>query len=245
MVVEQSKQYGFERLDFEVAGCRGFVIQPAKLAKHGYRAWLWYAPTLSGKYPADFHEWMFSRLLDGGIAIAGLDVGESWGNARGREQYTQFYHHLINEFGFCHKACMLGQSRGGTMVYNWAAEHADSVACIGGIYPVCDLGRYAHRPEILAAYNMSDEELKAHLGDNNPIERLAALAAANVRILHIHGDCDEKVPLEEHSAELVNRYLRLGGRIELIVVNGGRHDLNEAFFQSQNMVDFFLVNGRP
>src|SRR2546423_315713 len=80
-----STQYGARRHDFAVGENKGFVILPIKPAEDGTRPWIWYAPTFIGNLPDPSHEWMFTRLLSAGFAIAGVDVGESYGNPRGRE----------------------------------------------------------------------------------------------------------------------------------------------------------------
>ncbi len=49
---------------------------------------------------------------------------------------------LTRNRGLATKACLLVRSRGGLMLYNWAVEHPSSVACVAGIYPVCNLDTY-------------------------------------------------------------------------------------------------------
>ena len=55
------------------------------------------------------------------------------------------------------KACLLVRSRGGLMLYNWAVEHPSSVACVAGIYPVCNLDTYPGLKNASAAYGMTEE----------------------------------------------------------------------------------------
>ena len=57
---------------------------------------------------------------------------------------------------------------------------------------------------------MTVQEMEERLEQNNPIERLASLASSQVRILHVHGDSDDIVPLEQNSGMLINRYRALG-----------------------------------
>ena len=105
---------------FTVGGRKAFLLLP-----NGSRApvlpWVWYAPTLSSP-PDASHEWMFGQWLNHGIAIAGVDVGESFGNPAGRAGFTALYEKLTGEMRLAPKACLLAQSRGGLMHYNWAAE---------------------------------------------------------------------------------------------------------------------------
>ena len=82
---------------------------------------------------------MFEQFLANGIAIAGVDVGESYGNPKGRAIYSSFYQELVETHGLAREVSLLARSRGGLMLYNWAAENPESVTCIAGIYPVCNL----------------------------------------------------------------------------------------------------------
>ena len=140
-----------------------------------------------------------------------MDVGESFGNPAGRAAFTDFYRAVVKRYGLGPKACLLAQSRGGLMLYNWAAEHADCVQCIGGIYTVCDQSSWPGLAKSCPAYGMTEAELAKHLAEHNPIDRLAPLARAKIPILHLHGDADTLVPLDRNSGELARRYRALGG----------------------------------
>ena len=158
--------------------------------------WVWYAPTLRG-LPGGAEKWMFERFLKAGIAIAGIDVGESYGSPKGRALYSALHKHLVEKHGLAKQACLLARSRGGLMLYSWAAENPDKVRCITGIYPVCNIASYPGLPRASGAYELTAEQLKAQLAKHNPIDRLAPLAKAKVPIFHIHGDMDRVVPLDK------------------------------------------------
>ena len=126
---------------FKVDGHTAFVIMPTKIDEKKPVRWVWYAPTFSN-LPEPRENWMFQRFLAAGIAIAGVDVGESYGSPKGREIYSALYKELVTNRNFARKAVLLARSRGGLMLYNWAVENPESVAGIAGIYPVCDLRSY-------------------------------------------------------------------------------------------------------
>jgi len=192
--------------------------------------------------PSDQDEgWMMQRWLDKGIAIAGVDVGESYGSPTGRAIYDALHKTLIDKYRFDSKACLLARSRGGLMLYNWAAEQPSSVACIAGVYPVCNLSSYPGLETACAAYDMNAAQLNANLAVHNPIDRVELLAKADIPIFHIHGDDDTVVPLEQNSGELAQRYRRLGGTMVLKVVEGGGHDMWSGWFQCQELVDFVIM----
>ena len=228
---------------FLVQGHNAFVILPPTNFINSPIAWVWYAPTLPG-LPGDEEQWMFSKFSQAGIAIAGIDVGESFGSPDGRALYSAFYDELTQHRGFAPKAIMLGRSRGGLMTLAWAAENADKVAAFAGIYPVCNLASYPGVTNACGAYHMTAEQLSAQLTEHNPIDRLAALAKAGVPLFAIHGDNDQTVPLDTNSGELRKRYEALGGKMQLLIPPGHGHDMWEGFFQSQELVDFVVAQAQ-
>lgn len=228
---------------FKFNGDDAFIIKP----KGGKEAipWVWYAPTLNG-LPAESEKWMFEKFLNAGVAIVGIDVGESFGNPVGREKYQSFYDYLVLTRNLNAKPCLLARSRGGLMLYNWAAEHPECVAGIAGIYPVCNVASYPGVEQACGAFQMAANELEAELAKHNPIERLAPLAQAGVPIFHLHGDQDQVVPLELNSGLVAERYKDLGGTMKLEVIKGQGHDMWAGWFQSENLVEFVLKTlGRP
>jgi pimeloyl-ACP methyl ester carboxylesterase len=225
---------------FSIEGRTAFVILPRSKPAEGPIPWVWYAPTLAG-LPSDAEKWMFERWTQAGIAIAGIDVGESYGSPDGRALYSALYDELTKQRGFAAKAVMLGRSRGGLMTLAWAVENADKVAGFAGIYPVCNVASYPGVAKASGAYGMTAEELTSRLMEQNPVDRLAALARAGVPLFAIHGDVDRVVPLEANSGEMRKRYEALGGQMQLIVPPGQGHNLWAGFFQCQELVDFVVA----
>ncbi len=219
----------------EVRGRPGFVLEPSVPARR--RPWVLYAPVFEGSYPTERQAWMFSRLLDRGIAVAGIDIGESWGSPAGRSLMDSWYDHLTRSLGLSARPVLLPQSRGGLMLYNWAAEHPERVAGVTGIYTVCDIRSHPGIERASGAYGMTVAELTACLAEHNPVDRLAPLAREGVSLWHIHGDSDEVVPLNANAGELVKRYRALGGPAELLVVPGFGHEEHAVFFERQEVVD--------
>lgn len=228
-----------ESLRFD--GRDAFVIAPKEAAKG--RPWVWYAPTLP-RLPGTEESWYFARLLAEGIAIAGIDVGESYGNPEGRSVFEAFRSHLAQARGFSERPCLLVRSRGGLMLYNWAVEHPDHVAGVAGVYPVCNLASYPGLAKAAPAYGMSEKEIEKVLTDHNPIDRLRPLAVAKVPILHLHGDRDRVVPLEKNSAALADNYRRFGGPVEVELIEGGGHDMAKHWFQSEKLVRFMIEKAK-
>ena len=231
---------------FEIDGHRGFVILPdkSKLKASVKMPWVLYAPTFDGRLPNEKDEgWMMRQFLDKGMAIAGVDVGDSYGSPAMRKVFTALHGRLVKDYQADSKVALLARSRGGLMLYNWAADNPDKVRCIAGIYPVCDLRSYPGLGKACGAYQMTEFQLAEKLNAHNPVDRLKPLADAKVPIFHIHGDADKLVPLKENSSMVAEIYRALGGEMILEIAEGQWHNMWPGFFQSQNLVDFVVKHG--
>lgn len=229
---------------FLVDGHTAFII-PAKVnSARTSKPWVWYAPTLRG-LPGKEEQWMFDQFLDAGIAVAGIDVGESFGSPAGRKLFTKFHAEMTGARGYSSKAVLLGRSRGGLMTLAWAAGNPDKIAGFAGIYPVCNIVSYPGVAKAAGAYQMTPEELSARLAEHNPIDRLAPLAKAGVPLFAIHGDVDTVVPLEANSGLMKERYSALGGSMQLIIPAGQGHNMWPGFFQCQELVSFVKACAGP
>lgn len=226
---------------FLVDGHTAFLIS-AETAGSA-KPWVWYAPTLP-RLPSQAERWMFERFLAAGIAVAGIDVGESYGSPVGRRLYTALHAQLTGPRGYAHKPVLLGRSRGGLMLLAWAAENPGKVAAFAGIYPVCNIASYPGVARAAPAYMMTPDELQARLADHNPPNRLAGLAGAGVPLFAIHGDSDNVVPLPANSGLLKASYTALGGSMQLMVPPGQGHNMWTGFFQCEELVHFVIAHAR-
>lgn len=235
------ESYGGERHVFEVAGCRAFVVLPTQAKAGAKTPWVWYAPAIKSlPYPNARLGWLFNRLIAAGVAVAGVEVGETYGSPETRAQFWSFYQDARRQFPLAEKVCLLAQSRGGLNHYLFAAEHPAAVRCIAGIYTVMDLQSYPGLAKAAAAYHVSEDKLSSHLADHNPVDRLAPLARAGIPLFHLHGDRDKLVPLEANSGLAAERYRTLGGEMTLVTVPGKGHEEVKEFFESTVLLDFLL-----
>jgi len=205
--------------------------------------WVLFAPSLPNS-PNHHEEWLLRQLLEAGVSIAGIDVGESHGNPAGRAHYTALHRELSERRGMAPKAVLLGRSRGGLMTLCWAAENPEKVAAFAGIFPVCDLASWPGLAKAAPSYGMTPAELQANLAAHNPIDRLAPLAAAKIPLFAIHGDADKLVPLDANSVLVKSRYTTLGGEMELIIAPGQGHTHWEGFFRCRELVQFVVKHAR-
>ncbi len=222
---------------FPVEGRTAFLIAGKADAAAKNKPWVWYAPTLPN-LPDKEEQWMFEQFRDAGIAVAGIDVGESYGSPAGQKLFTALYTELTGARGYSKKPVLLGRSRGGLMTLAWAESNPDKVGAFAGIYPVCNIASYPGLEKAAGAYALNADELKTRLAEFNPVDRLALLAKARVPLFFIHGDVDKVVPLEANSGLVSERYKALGGSEQLIVPQGQGHNMWTGFFQCAELVAF-------
>ncbi len=239
------KELILEGETFLVDGRPAFILWPSPEKRSTPQPWVMYSPTLP-RYPDVHEKWMHQQFLDAGIAVAGIDVGESYGSPAGRKHFSALYKELTTERNFGAKPCLLGRSRGGLWSSSWAIRNTDKVAGIAGIYPVFDLTTYPGIKRAAPAYKMSEEDLAAAIKQHNPIEKVGTLAKAKIPVFIIHGDIDNVVPLKQNAARLVEIYGSSGAQafVELEVVKGQGHNFFEGFFTSQKLVEFTIKHAK-
>lgn len=232
---------------FLVEGRAAFLLAPSgpETSRQKPQPWILYAPTLPG-YPDEHEKWMHEQFIKAGVAVAGIDVGESYGSPEGRALFTSFYKLLVEQRGYAPKPCLLGRSRGGLWVSSWACDQPEHVSGIAGIYPVFDLHTYPGVEKAAPAYGLTAEQLKSRLAEYNPIERIDVLAKSRIPACFIHGDDDKVVPLKENSAEFVARYKAAGATdsVRLIIAEGQGHNFWEGFFRCRELIDFAIARAR-
>lgn len=225
---------------FEVSGRIAFLIPAKADPPASAKPWVWYAPTLPN-LPGPEERWMFEKFRAAGVAVAGIDAGESYGSPAGNKVFDTLYAAMTAR-GFSTKPVLLGRSRGGLMTLSWAAANPEKVGGFAGIYPVCDLASYPGIERAAGAFEMKADELKAKLRQFNPVDRLEGLAKAKVPLFAIHGDVDKVVPLEANSGRVKVRYAAVGGSMTLIVQPQQGHNMWSGFFQCRELVEFVVAH---
>ncbi|MCA9051742.1 MAG: prolyl oligopeptidase family serine peptidase [Planctomycetaceae bacterium] len=224
---------------FQVEGHASFLIPASQLHPQGGRPWVWYAPTLPN-LPGMAEKWMFERFTQAGIAVAGIDVGESFGSPDGQRLYSALYKHMTEQ-GYSTQPVLLGRSRRGLMTLCWAVNNPEKVGGFAGIYPVCNIASYPGLQRAAGAYERTAEQLQQELAKFNPVDRITSLNS-ETPLFVIHGDIDTVVPLEANSGLLRQRWEAAGGKMELIVPAGQGHNMWPGFFECEKLVEFVRRN---
>lgn len=161
-------------------------------------------------------------LLEQGFHVVYCDVTDLYGSPRAVERWNRLYKRM-RKCGFNHKVVLEGMSRGGLIVYNWAAKNPGKVACIYADAPVMDFkswplgkeGTETDKRQLLEAYGFRniDEAMK---WKQNPLDHARKLAKAGIPILHVVGDDDQVVPVKENTEVFEKRMKLLEAPITVI-----------------------------
>ena len=216
------------------------VVVPKQVADG--KPWVWRAVFWGHQPQFDI------AMLEQGYHVVYCKVTGLLGSPAALKRWDDFYDYLRFEHLFADRAVLEGMSRGGLIVYNWAAANPEKVAAIYADAPVMDfkswpggkgsgVGSPNDWKNCLKQYKMTESQAMAYQG--NPLDNLTAIAKAGIPILHVVGDVDEVVPVAENTAIAEARYKKLGGTFEVIhkpSVGHHPHSLKDP----QPIVDFVL-----
>ena len=237
---------GFARYDFTLDGHKCIVVAPKKPAAG--KPWIWRARFFGHQPQTD------AALLAAGFHVAYIDVSNLFGSPKAVARWNRLYAYLTTQHGFSKRPALEGMSRGGLIIYNWAAANPKKVSCIYGDAPVCDFkswpggkgkgkGSAGTWATCLKIYGLTEAEAMAYRG--NPTDNLKPLARAKVPLLTVCGAADRVVPMEENTAVLAKRYRALGGKITVIAKEGVGHHPH-SLKDPKPIVDFILKHAlRP
>ena len=239
----KSEWHGHVRHDFTHAGRHCIVVLPEKTAEGS--PWVWRARFFGHEPQADI------ALLKLGFHIAYCDVSNMFGSPQAVQHWNSFHRLATDDFGLAARPALEGMSRGGLIIYNWAAANPNKVACLYGDAPVCDFKSWPGQRagtagstawnNCLRAYGFTETEARAFKG--NPVDNLQPLARAKIPILHVVGAADTVVPVADNSALIEARYRKLGGTITVISKPGVGHHPH-SLKDPEPIVNFILRHTR-
>ncbi|MDB5308480.1 MAG: hypothetical protein JWO38_2682 [Gemmataceae bacterium] len=248
---------GGELVELRVGGRMAYLIKPTGKVDPQQR-WVWDFPfwlAINDGFGNVAHRHYVEQLLAAGFHIAGVDVGPSNGSPAAAEVCQEFYDQLVSMYGLHKRARVLAHSHGGLIAYSWAFRHPTHVDRIAGMCPATDFRTYPTLANVVTGpakgldYGLTLEDLERRAGEFNPIDNLAPLAKAKVKILHLHGDADTLVPTNANSNYLARRYRELGGEAEIILLkdlgaaraNSRGHD-GPDLYESAALLKFLLAD---
>ena len=218
--LEASKKinfHGFTLTDFEYKNVPCKIVTPKRTANGN--PWVLRARFFGHEPQTDI------ALLERGFHIAYCDVARFFGNEEAVNRWNVFYDYMI-ENGFSKKVVLEGMSRGGLIVYNWAAENPEKVACIYADAPVLDgtswpggkgIGKGSENDwkAFKELYNITTEEELVNF-KGNPIHKIEAIIKGGYPIFHVCGEADNVVPVDENTRIFERKIKEKGGDIRVI-----------------------------
>jgi lysophospholipase L1-like esterase/pimeloyl-ACP methyl ester carboxylesterase len=236
-----SSFYGYRQLDFAMDdGRQCTVVQPfVAAAGHPYA---WRGEFFGHEPQTDL------ALLDHGYHVVYVGAQDMYGSPPAMEIWEKF-HALLAKAGLDGKIALIGMSRGGLYCYHWAALHPETVSVLYGDAPVCDFKSWPGGQErtttyinewatLMKLYGFANEA-EAFAYKLNPVDNLEPLAKAHIPIIHVVGQADTDVPVQDNTDEVEQRYLKLKGNIEVIRKPGAAHHPH-SLPNPEPIVDFIL-----
>lgn len=152
---------GFSRYDFKLAGRTVTIVAPAQVAEG--KPWLWRGEFFGAFATVD------EALLKLGWHVAYMACPNTFGSPDTMARWAKLYDELTGRYGLSKRPVLLGMSRGGIYVYNWAAANPGKTGLIYGDAPVCDVkswlggkGKAKASPQdwelFKLAYGLSEEQ---------------------------------------------------------------------------------------
>jgi pimeloyl-ACP methyl ester carboxylesterase len=233
--------HGYDCCEFLFEGHTARVVRPRVVAEG--KPWIWRARFWEHEPQADI------ALLSRGFHVAFCDVSELYANAEAIGIWDRFYRKLTLA-GLCTRVAMEGLSRGGIYIYRWAAAYPGRIACIYADAPVLDIrswpggkGKSKGNPEEWERLKRnfgihSEEEARAFKG--SPLDLADSLARCGFPMLHVCGDADDIVPIDENTDLFEQRVLAAGGSIRVIRKPGVGHHPH-SLVDPAPIVDFVLA----
>lgn len=234
-----SSFYGYSCADFTFQNRNCKIVSP-KTVTEG-QPWVWRARFWGHEPQTDI------ALLERGFHVVYMDVSEMYGNEESIKLWNSFYDYM-QIVGMSKKVVLEGMSRGGIYAYNWALQNPTKVAAVYADAPVLDMkswpGGLGKGPGskddwtiFKNDFNLTEEQAK--LFKNSPLDNAELIAKGGYPMLHVVGDADEVVPVDENTNPFEVRIKSAGGDITVIHKKGiGHHPHSLA--NPTPIVDFIL-----
>ncbi len=232
--------HGFQGHDFIFNGRDAKLVVPKKVASGA--PWIWRARFWGHEPQTDI------ALLERGFHVAYCDASELFGNKEALSIWNGFYR-MLTKAGLSKKSAMEGMSRGGVYVYRWAARYPERVTAIYADAPVLDLkswpggkgkskGSAKDWETFKNDFNLrTDAEAMAFRG--NPINLAEKIVKARIPLLHVCGDADEVVPIDENT-DLFEKSIKAAGGLIRVIRKAGVGHHPHSLLNPQAVVDFIV-----
>jgi pimeloyl-ACP methyl ester carboxylesterase len=239
---ENTLWHGYKMLTSSLNGVNYKIVFPKEA--NDQKNWIWRARFWGHEPQTDI------ALLQQGFHLVYIEVGGLYGSPKALNIWDDFYDFIIKNYQLNSKVVLEGMSRGGLIVYNWANQHADRVACIYADAPVCDFkswpagkvrgsGSAQDWEQCLKVYGLNEKQALKYNG--NPVDRVKNIAKAKIPVLHVVGDADKVVPVSENTALLQKKMNKYGWDLTIIHKPGVGHHPH-SLKDPRSIVEFILLH---
>jgi len=233
--------YGFQAFDFTFKNRNAKIVVPKHVAPG--HPWIWRARFWGHEPQTDI------AMLERGFHVVYCDVSELFGNKEALSVWNKYYLFLTRKCRLSKKSVMEGMSRGGIYIYRWAAKYPERVTAVYADAPVLDLkswpggkgrseGSDADWETFKKDFNLKTEK-DALSFKGNPIDLTTKISSAGFPMLHVVGDADDIVPIDENTMLFEKGIKDKGGNIQVIHKPGVGHHPH-SLQNPQPIVDFIL-----
>ncbi len=216
--------HGFHQTNFSLDGNHYKIVSPKRVLPD--KPWIWRARFFGHEPQTDI------ALLERGFHVVYCDVSNLYGNPEAVSRWNKCYK-TMTAAGMNSKPALEGMSRGGLIIYNWAAENLDKVSCIYADAPVLDARSWPGNFGKGKGSKQDWERLKKQYKFNYdsialkftgwPIDNAKQFAKFNIPMLHVCGEDDTVVPISENTEPFAKTVRDNGGNITTIYKPGVGH----------------------
>ena len=239
---EISDWKGYKRHDFYINGREAILIEPKNDAPG--KPWIWRTEFFDAFSYADM------AMLEKGWSIAYYRVSNLYGCPEVINMMHMFHNFLVKYYKLTEKTVLFGFSRGGLYAFNYALKYPDKVSVIYLDAPVLDIrswpggkgegiGSPSEFKECLNIYGLNEETLNSCY--DAPLDKIDILVKVGIPIIIVAGDADNVVPFNENAAKLVEGFVKLNGKIRLILKQGVGHHPH-SLEDPKEIIDFIIMN---
>jgi lysophospholipase L1-like esterase len=240
--VKTSDFHGFQQYNFKYKGNLCRIVSPKKVAEG--KPWVIRARFWGHEPQTDI------ALLERGFHIAFCDIADLYGAPEAVKRWNKFYK-LMKKAGLSEKVGIEGMRRGGLIIYNWAVKNPKKVACIYADAPVLDgkswpggfgksKGNTNGWTEFKKVYHLNTEKkVVGFKGD--PIHKTKKISKGKYPMMHVCGEADKVVPVDENTRIFEKEIKAYGGNISVIYKKGVDHHPH-SLKNPTRIVNFILRN---
>jgi hypothetical protein len=223
-----SKYYGFDRYDFKVDQKSCIIVVPKVKPAPG-NPWVWRS------YFFDHKPYIDSILCARGYYMGYIDLPNLYGCPTAVRGMDSLYKYLTSTYGLSKKPLLIGISRGGLYIYNWARSNIPRVSCLYGdgacmdiiawpcaCYPQGGTPSPSDWATCKQVYGFaSDDIAKAYTG--NPYQNMRVFAEAKTPLIHVYGTADPAAIPSLNVLRARDSLQKYGGTMTLIAKPGAGH----------------------